>query len=275
MSLDRAAREPAVSRPALVLAMSPSNLPRLLDDTLLARLAAVADFDPNLVLDDLTTATAKRALADAEVLLTCWGCPRVDADVLAAAPRLRAIVHGAGTVKGLVGPACWQRGVVVSSAAAANAVPVAEFTVAMIVLANKYVLPIAAAYHADAQRRDWVATYPALGGYGKTVGIIGASRVGRRVVELLRAYDLDVVLADPTVDADAASRLGVRLVELDELLVASDVVSIHAPDIPATRNLLPSRLSIRKNEGHVFETQPGSRMRMPGTRAPSSANAMA
>lgn len=244
--------------------MSPTNLPRLLDEQLLDRLAAVADFDPRLIVDDFGASAdhvdraARVALEQVEVLLSCWGCPRVDENVLAAAPNLRAIVHGAGTVKGMLSPACWQRGIRVSSAAAANAVPVAEFTVAMIVLANKYALPIAASYRANARRHDWVTTYPSLGGYRKTVGLIGASRVGRRVIELLRAYDLEVLLSDPTLDAEQAAALGVRLVDLDTLLADSDVVSVHAPDIPATQNLLDARrLGLLRDGATLINTARG------------------
>lgn len=238
--------------------MSPINVSRLLSEELLDRLAAVADFDRRLVIDDFGTPAARDALERAEVVLSCWGCPRVDDDVLAAAPKLRAIVHGAGTVKGMLSPACWHRGIRVSSAAAANAVPVAEFTMAMIVLANKYALPIAASFRQDARRHDWVSTYPALGGYRKTVGLIGASRVGRKVLELLRAYDLDVLLSDPTLDAEQAAALGVRLVDLDTLLTSADVVSVHAPDIPATRNLLDARrLGLLRDGATLINTARG------------------
>ena len=87
-------------------------------------------------------------LADAEVLLTGWGCPRITADVLDAAPKLRAIVHAAGTIKTFVDPVVFERGVEVSSAAGANAVPVAEFTVAAIVMAGKRAF----------RHRDWFRT---------------------------------------------------------------------------------------------------------------------
>lgn len=67
-----------------------------------------------------------------------------------------------------------------------------------------------------------------MGNYGRTVGLIGASRIGRRVIELLRLFDLEVCLFDPYVDAAGAAELGVWLVDLDMLLRISDVVSVHA-----------------------------------------------
>src|SRR4029077_455526 len=99
-----------------------------------------------------------------------------------------------------------ERGLVVTSAAAANAVPVAEYTVAMIVLANKGV-PLFAA-----RERDPDAVVPLshrVSNLGKKVGLVGASLVGRHVIKLLRNYDLEGAVADPYLDADEAARLGV------------------------------------------------------------------
>jgi phosphoglycerate dehydrogenase-like enzyme len=244
----------AARRPTTVLAMAPAHLPRLLDDQQRARLSQIADVDLGVVIDDFSTPAAKAALRSAEVLFTCWGCPPVDEQVLASAPRLRAIVHAAGSVKGIVTEACWERGLRVSSAAAANAVPVAEYTVAMIVLAGKRAFDIQATYRAQAARRDWAAEYPNYGNYRRTVGIVGASRVGRRVIELLRSYDVDILLSDPTVDQAEAQALGVRLVELDDLVAASDVVSIHAPNIPETFHLVDRRRLRLMRAGALVDT---------------------
>src|SRR5919197_1284720 len=81
---------------------SPGNVPRLLDDALRRRLAELGEIDLDLVLSDLTTPEAATALKSAEVLLTCWGCPPLTEDVLRAAPNLRAVIHAAGSVKGLI-----------------------------------------------------------------------------------------------------------------------------------------------------------------------------
>jgi len=216
---------------------------RLLDDDALERLRAVADADPAVVLDDLSTADALQRLAKADVLLTGWGCPPLTESVLASAPRLRAVAHAAGSVKHHITDAVWRRGIQVSSAASVNAVPVAEFTVAAVLLTNKRVLPIAAAYRRtrSGTGRDWEAEHPGMGNYRKRVGIVGASRIGRLVIELLRPFELELVLSDPYVDPAEAARLGVQLVELDELVATSDVVTLHAPDLPETRHLIDAR----------------------------------
>jgi phosphoglycerate dehydrogenase-like enzyme len=222
---------------AVVLAMAPDLPSKLFPPPIAARLGETGP-----VLTEFTSDAARAQLAGARVLLTGWGCPMIGDDVLAAAPRLEAVVHAAGTVKTHVGPAVFARGITVSSAAAANAVPVAEYTLAMILLANKAVPMLAAAYRARRGALDLRAGFPDIGNFGKTVGVLGASKIGRRLIELLKPFDLDVLVADPYVDKSTADELGVRLVGIDELFAAGDVVSIHAPAVPATDGLVTARL---------------------------------
>jgi len=236
-------------RPRAVLAMAQRTAQQILTTDVRARLATLTDIDPQLVLDDLTTPDAHRALADAELLITGWGCPPVDAAVLEAAPRLRAVVHTAGTVRHHITPACWERGLAVSSAAAANAVPVAEYTLAMILLANKRVLDTARVYRTERRRIDWNERHPDAGNYRRTVGILSASVIGRRVIDLLRHHELNVLLHDPYVPDTEARELGAEPVGLPELFADSDVVSVHTPLLPETRGLVSRELLARLRTG--------------------------
>ncbi|MFC7304329.1 hydroxyacid dehydrogenase [Streptomyces monticola] len=222
--------------------MSRQTADAVLTPEALAGLAAVCDLTPPPALDDFTTPRAHAALADAELLVTGWGCPPLDTGVLAAAPRLRAVVHTAGSVRGHITEACWERGVEVSSAAAANALPVAEYTVAMILLSGKRVLERARDYRRVRRRDDWLGTPPEVGNYGRTVGILSASLIGRRVIDLLRPYDLRILLHDPYVPQAEATALGAELVGLGELFAASDTVSVHTPLLPSTRGLVDRTL---------------------------------
>ncbi|GAA2087037.1 hydroxyacid dehydrogenase [Streptomyces albiaxialis] len=223
--------------PRAALAMSPRAADAVITPEVRAALGEVTDLSPG-VLDDFRTDAARETLADAELLVTGWGCPPLDEDALRHAPRLRAVAHTAGTVRGHITEAAWRRGLAVSSAAAANALPVAEYTVAMILLAGKRVLESAREYGTARARADWLHPDPRLGNYRRTVGILSASLIGRRVIELLRPYDLNVLLHDPYVTEDEAERLGAGLVPLPELFAASDVLSVHTPLLPATRGLV-------------------------------------
>jgi phosphoglycerate dehydrogenase-like enzyme len=204
------------NRATAVFAMSPENLPLLFPPRVMKRLSELVDiggFD---------------APSAADYLITSWGSPPIDQRVLDRMPKLRAILHAAGTVRGFVTDACWERGLLVSSAAHANAIPVAEYTLAAILLSGKR------AFNRE-QSNDNV------GNHRRRVGVIGASRVGRRLLELLHPFDLTVSLSDPYVTPDEAETLGATLLPLDELLSTSDIVTLHAPDLPSTYRMLDRR----------------------------------
>ena len=236
--------------PHVALALSgPVLRDALFSPRLRARLQAIATCDVEAVVTDFEKPPVD--LSSVEVLLTGWGCPRIDSAALALLPRLELVAHAGGTVKGHVDTVCWDRGIAVTTAASANAVPVAEFTLAQIILAGKATL---AASHLYTSRRRKVdrEDLPLVGNYERTVGIIGASTIGRLVLARLQTFDLDVVVADPTITPAEATSLGARLVTLDELMAVSDIVSLHAPVLPSTLNMIgPAQLAAMK-EGATF-----------------------
>jgi phosphoglycerate dehydrogenase-like enzyme len=140
----------------------------------------------------------------------------------------------------------------VASAASANALPVAEYTVAMILLSGKRVLERAGDLRATRRRDAWLSTPREVGNFGRTVGILSASLIGRRVIELLRPYDLHVLLHDPYVTDEEAAALGVAAVGIGELFAHSDVVSVHTPLLPATRGLVSGELIAAMRPGAVL-----------------------
>ncbi|MEV7725191.1 hydroxyacid dehydrogenase [Streptomyces sp. NPDC087917] len=241
--------------------MSTGTRAAVLGEAVLPELLRVADVDPALLVTDFTDEDPELAdrLDRAEVLLTGWGCPPLDSAALGRMPRLRAVVHAAGSVKHHVTPACWERGLLVSSAAAANALPVAEYALAAILFSNKRVLESAHAYRAARGPIDLLSHYPTVGNYRRTVGLVGASLIGRRVLELLRPFDLRVLVHDPYADPAEVTALGGECSSLDELLRRSDVVSLHAPALPQTRHLLDaSRLSLMRDGATLVNTARGS-----------------
>ncbi|WP_395244190.1 hydroxyacid dehydrogenase [Agromyces sp. MMS24-K17] len=238
----------AHERPRAALLMADDTRELLFDAARLERLRALVDVG--------------EADASVEVLLTSWGAPRLTAERLARMPRLHAVFHCAGSVRGLVSDDLWRRGVLVTTAADANAVPVAEFTVAAIVLANKGALR--AFRDPRAAFADWSPTAHApdlrVGNLGRRIGVVGFSRVGRRVVDLLRGLDdMDVLVADPVADADEVAAAGARLVPLVDLLPAVDVLSLHAPELPATRRMIGAReLAALRDGATIVNTARGA-----------------
>jgi len=251
---------PGTERPTALVTMGESAFADLFDPPRSARLRTLAHLAEPVRLDELSSPQATVRLQDVDVLITGWGTPRLGAEVLAAAPRLRAVLHAGGSVKGHVSQAFWDAGVLVTSAADANAIPVAEFTIATILLEGKRNAQYVAGY---ARERDvagaWRDRIPPVVNFGGTVGIVGLSRVGRRVAGLLRPFDFDVLASDPLADPREAALLGVRLVELDELLVRSDIVTLHAPELPETRGLLDARrLGLLRRDAVLVNTARGS-----------------
>ncbi len=239
-------------KPTVALAMVPVLTPDLFDAALLERLGGLCELPDAEPLTRFDDERAGSLLPHVEILLTGWGCPAVDAAVLDAAPGLRAIVHAAGTVKGHVREVCFERGVRVSSAAAANAVPVAEYTLAAILLANKRAFRLQRLYREVRGGRLWPREVPPLGSYRKVVGLVGASRVGRLVIEALRPFDFTVLVHDPYLDDTEARALGVEPVDLDGLLERADVVSLHAPALPETHHLIDRARLARLRDGAVL-----------------------
>lgn len=245
-------------RPQALFAMTAENVPLVFPPEVLARLREWVDIDPGLVAEDLADPGLADVLARTEILVTGWGCPRLDTAVLDAASKLRAVLHSAGSVKGFATPEIWRRGITVSSAAEANAVPVAEYTLAMILLAGKDVFVHRERLRTERASDGW-GMVPGIGNHGRRVGVIGASRIGRKVIELLRPFDLAVSLTDPYVDEAAAAELGVPLLPLDDLLRTSEIVTVHAPETPETRHLLGSReLALMPDAGVLINTARGS-----------------
>ncbi|ALX65700.1 hydroxyacid dehydrogenase [Microbacterium sp. XT11] len=248
------------ARPRALAVMSDDAYSLLFDEPRRRRFAALADVAEAVHASDVDDPALHDVLAEVEVLVTSWGAPRFDAARLARMPRLRAVFHAAGSVRPHVSDALWERGILLTSAADANAVPVAEFTLAAILLAGKRALVHLRAPETTGAGWQSSVGNPRVGNLGRTVGVVGYSRIGRRVVELLRPFDgLDVLVADPFADADAVAAAGARLVSLEALLPQSDVLSLHAPALPSTRHMIAApQLAALPDGATVINTARGS-----------------
>ena len=175
------------------------------------------------------------ALAEVELLFTGWGAPKLDVAFLAAAPKLKIVFYGAGSIRGMVTDASWARGVRICSAWRGNAVPVAEYALAQIILALKLTWHYVRSLKRE---RSWEHSLPITGAFGSTVGIISLGEIGRGVGERLKQLDVKVIAYDPFVSAAEAESLGVDLVSLEAIFARADVVSLHAPNLPETQGLI-------------------------------------
>jgi phosphoglycerate dehydrogenase-like enzyme len=208
--------------------------------------AAMADLDASAqvrTIDGDTRALAEQLpalLADADACLTGWGSPPITEAALAAAPHLKLIAHCAGSVKRLIPPGVFERGITVSHAANIIADAVAEFTVLVMLLGLRRLPELDRSLRERGGWRDAATVAPRLLG-AQTVGIVGAGYVGRKVIRLVRAFGPRVLVFDPYLPAETAASLGVETVPLADLFRDSDVVSLHLPPIPETRRMVGAR----------------------------------
>jgi len=187
---------------------------------------------------------ARRAaeLADVRFLFSGWGPPRLDAATLAFFPKLEAVFYGAGSISGVVCDDFWAKGLPICSAWAANAVPVAEFTFAQIILALKQVHRFPE-FLRKARSIERPPHFESGGAFGTTVGLVSLGMIGRRVATLLRNLDVHVIAYDPFCSPAAAKELGVELVgSLADVFSRSRVVSLHAPIKPETTGMITGEL---------------------------------
>ena len=247
-------------RPKLAFAMAADKTRHVFDAQALARLAQTCDIVQPAALEEFSSAAACAVLAEIDILVTGWGCPLVTPEVVKAAPRLKLIAHAAGTVKFTLDPAVYAAGIRVTHAADANAVPVAEFTLAAIIFANKRIFELRDRYRADPGRRSSYALMDEpIGNYHRTVGMVGASRIGRRVARMLEGFDFTVLVSDPFVRPGDPILAGAELVDLDTLMARSDVVSIHAPSLPSTRAMIGSeQLALMQDGASLINTARGA-----------------
>jgi phosphoglycerate dehydrogenase-like enzyme len=168
------------------------------------------------------------------IIFATWGMWELSPPQIDALPNLNAVFYAAGSVRYFAKPLL-QRGVVVTSSWQANAVPVAEFTLSQILLANK------GYWHNlhDYQGRSDYGAFRGRGNYGSTVTVLGAGQIGRRVIEFLRPFHLRVQCFDPYLTAKGADLLEVEKIDsLAGAFESSNVVSNHLADLPATYGLI-------------------------------------
>lgn len=188
-------------------------------------------------------------LADVDVVFSGWGMARLDEGLLAAAPNLEAVFYSAGSIRGFATDASWDRGIIICSAWAANAVPVSEYTLAQILFSLKR-----GWHHALTIRREqrWTKQAIVPGAYCSTVGIISLGMIGRLVVERLRPFDIRIIAYDPFVSEGAAADLGAELCSLEDVFKRADVVSLHTPKLPETLGMITGAHLASMKEGTTF-----------------------
>ena len=190
------------------------------------------ELDRNYTSDELL-----EMLPGAAVVITAWGSPPITEEHVAAADALQIVGHAAGSVKTRLAPAGHERGIVLLSAADVIAESVAEYTLWAMLSGQRNLFPYEEIMKVE---RGWkpAHNWPGHSLYAKKVGLVSASMVGRRAINLLKPFGCDVMVYDPYLSQEDARLLDVRPVALAELFAEADIISVHAPITPETRRMI-------------------------------------
>jgi phosphoglycerate dehydrogenase-like enzyme len=226
----------------------PSSDGEVFGDGRRERIAALTDLYPE-VLHEGNFEEHAAGLGDLEVIFASWGVPDFSDAQLARMPKLKAVFYAAGNVKRFA-PTLLNHDIVLVSAWAINAIPVAEMCLAQILLSCRGYFRAVRRYR-ESKSPDAKA-FPRPGVAGETVGLIGMGFIGTLLRQLLQDYPLEVIAHDPYLTEGRARTLGVEPVSLEDLFRRAYIVSNHIPDLPSTRGALTGALFETMRDGATF-----------------------
>lgn len=224
--------------------VSPNGLRALLDDPTVD-VVIKTDYTPEQLVE---------AIADYDALII-RSQTRVTAEVLENANKLKVIGRAGVGVDNVDVPAATRKGVVVLNSPEGNTMAATEHTWALLLALARKVCPADASMQQGKwDRKKFTGTEL----YGKTLGVIGLGKIGSAVARRGRGFEMDVVAYDPFVTQEQATRMGIRLLPLDELLKVADFATIHVPKTKDTANLLNTdRLALMKPTARLINCARG------------------
>ncbi len=182
-------------------------------------------------------------LSQVEVIFSGWGAPKLDEAFLSYAPNLKIVFYGAGSIYRFATDTMWERGVRVTTAAELNAVPVAEYVLSQILFSLKLGWQLALGMR---DQRAWPSRTTGMkmipGAYLTTAGLVSLGAVSRKLIEMLKPFDVNVLVYSDDLTPETAARLGVECATLEEVFQRSDVVSLHSPPTPENIGLVTGGL---------------------------------
>jgi len=188
------------------------------------------------------------AVADADALLV-RSATTVDAEVIAAAPKLKIIARAGVGLDNVDVDAATAAGVLVVNAPTSNIHSAAEHAMALLLSAARQIPA------ADATLREHTWKRSSFNGteiFGKTVGVVGLGRIGQLVAARLAAFGTHVIAYDPYVPPARAAQLGIELLPLDDVLARADFISVHLPKTKETAGLLGAGALARTKPGVII-----------------------
>ena len=188
------------------------------------------------------------AVPEADALLV-RSATTVDAEVLAAAPKLKIVARAGVGLDNVDVDAATERGVLVVNAPTSNIHSAAEHAIALLLAASRQV----AAADATLREHTWKrSSFSGTEIFGKTVGVVGLGRIGQLVAQRLAAFGTHIVAYDPYVAPARAAQLGIELLPLDDLLARADFISVHLPKTSETAGLIDKEALAKTKPGVII-----------------------
>lgn len=198
-----------------------------------------------------TPSEVAERITDCDVYVTTWGAPRLDADILSFAPKLKLLTHLCGTVVPVVSDAVWERGIRVLSGNRYFAESVAEGTLAYMLTALR---DIPRYSRRAKEERRWKTNDDYNQGLaGKKIGIVSYGAIARNLVRILSVFRVELYVYDivPLPEADV-KKYGLHQASLDEIFGTCDIITLHTPLFDATRHLIGAPLLAKIRPGTLF-----------------------
>lgn len=202
-----------------------------------------------------TSEELQESIEDVDGIITSWGSPRFTLSILKKAKNLKIIGHAAGSVKHYVCDEVFERGIVVTNAASEIAYSVAEYALVQMINCLRQIPDYIRLMKEGAERpftREHYREGLCKDLTGKRVGLVGSGNVARRLMQLLKPFNVEVRVYDPYLSEVEAIHLGVKKSSLEEVLSRSDIISLHAASTPETRHMIGKRELEMILDGAVF-----------------------
>ena len=227
----------------------------------IAELERLGGIDDSFALNEINIESYREAALNSEYAFSTWGMPAFSSNIIKEYfPKLKVVFYAAGSVQSFAKPFL-ENGIRVFSAWGANAVPVAEYTVSQIILANK-------GFFQGALKRsrgeinaaaEFCNSFP--GNFGCKVGIIGAGMIGSLVIRMLNKYNIRILAFDPFMSDKRADELGVEKCSLEDIFDNCQTISNHLANNEQTKGMLDYKLfSLMKNNATFINTGRGAQV---------------
>lgn len=203
----------------------------------------------------LTPEELRDALVDVDVLVCGWRVPKLTAEVLEKANKLKLVAYTAGSVANLVTDEMYDKGIRVVGGNEGFAISVAEGTMAHILAAQRHFYEYDCRVIEGGWKTGKTATKSLL---GKTVGIVGLGSIARHLMDMLKPFKVKIKLYSKHTSDEKAAEMGVQKADLEEIFSTCDVISVHSAKSPENHHLVnDALLGLMKNDALLVNTARG------------------